>query len=71
LADSSGKRMREAKKRQQQQHKDERKRMRKAGLLPADTSGLFGPGEKVREIVNPTPANPPPPPPVAPAEPAP
>jgi hypothetical protein len=50
MADSSGKRFREAKKRQQREIKAERKRLRKEGLLGNDSSGLFAPGEKHREV---------------------
>jgi len=50
MADSSGKRNREAKKRQQREIKAERKRLRKEGLLGTDNSGLFAPGEPRREV---------------------
>jgi hypothetical protein len=56
MADSSGKRFREAKKRQQREVKAERKRLRKQGLLGNDPSGLFAPGEKPREILDTRPA---------------
>jgi len=52
MADSSGKRFREAKKRQQREMKAERKRMRKEGLLGNDNSGLFAPGEMQRQVVD-------------------
>ena len=52
MADSSGKRFREAKKRQQREVKAERKRLRKEGLLGNDPSGLFAPGEKHREVLD-------------------
>ena len=52
MADSSGKRFREAKKRQQREMKAERKRMRKEGVLGNDNSGLFAPGEMQREVVD-------------------
>ena len=62
MADSFGKRSREAKKRQQRDMKAERKRLRKEGLLGNDNSGLFGPGEPRREVVDmkppPTPVDP-------------
>src|SRR5262249_1380284 len=60
VADSSGKRFREAKKRQQREIKAERKRLRKEGLLGNDSSGLFAPGEMQREVID-TPSAPPPP----------
>ena len=63
MADSSAKRIREARKRQYREMKTERKRLRKEGLLGHDNSGLFGPGEKAREVVDPNPPPPPPPPP--------
>jgi hypothetical protein len=65
MADTPGKRMREAKKRQHREMKAERKRMRKEGLLGQDNTGLFPPGEQPREVVNyppPAPAEPTPPP---------
>jgi hypothetical protein len=62
MADSSAKRIREARKRQHREMKDERKRLRKEGLLGHDNSGLFHPGEKAREVVDPNPPPPPPPP---------
>jgi len=52
MADSSGKRFREAKKRQQREQKAQRKQMRKDGLLGTDNSGLFAPGEMQREVVD-------------------
>ena len=52
MADSSGKRFREAKKRQQREIKAERKRMRKEGLLGNDNTGLFAPGEMQRQVVD-------------------
>jgi len=54
MADSFGKRSREAKKRQQRELKAERKRLRKQGLLgnENDTSGLFAPGETPREALD-------------------
>ena len=65
MADSSGKRFREAKKRQQREQKAQRKQMRKDGLLGTDNSGLFAPGEMQREVVDvnapATAATPPPP----------
>jgi hypothetical protein len=63
MADSSGKRFREAKKRQHREIKAERKRMRKEGLLVSDNSGLFAPGEMQRQVVD---VNAPPTPPDAP-----
>lgn len=60
MADSSGKRFREAKKRQQQEVKANRKRLRKEGLLGHDHSGLFAPGERGVEVQS---ASAPPPPP--------
>jgi hypothetical protein len=68
MADSSGKRFREAKKRQQREQKAQRKQMRKDGLLGNDNSGLFAPGEIHREVIDSKPAQPLPP---APAEEAP
>ena len=65
MADSSGKRFREAKKRQQREQKAQRKQMRKDGLLGTDNSGLFAPGEMQREVVDvnaPANAQTPPPP---------
>lgn len=64
MADSSGKRHREAKKRQNREHKAERKRLRKEGLLGTDNSGLFAPGELHREVIS---SSPPPPPAPEPA----
>jgi hypothetical protein len=61
MADSSGKRFREAKKRQQREHKADRKRLRKEGLLGNDNSGLFAPGELHREVISSKPPTPPPP----------
>jgi hypothetical protein len=52
MADSAGKRLREAKKRQQREMKAERKRLRKEGLLGNDNSGLFAPGEMQRQVVD-------------------
>ena len=52
MADSAGKRFREAKKRQQREQKAQRKQMRKDGLLGNDTSGLFAPGEPQRQAVD-------------------
>jgi hypothetical protein len=52
MADSAGKRFREAKKRQQREMKAQRKQMRKDGLLGNDTSGLFAPGEMQRQAVD-------------------
>ena len=52
MADSAGKRFREAKKRQQREMKAQRKQMRKDGLLGNDTSGLFAPGEIQRQAVD-------------------
>lgn len=52
MADSAGKRFREAKKRQQREMKAERKRLRKEGLLGNDNSGLFAPGEMQRQVVD-------------------
>ncbi|HUR38787.1 MAG TPA: hypothetical protein VM222_04815 [Planctomycetota bacterium] len=69
MADSSGKRFREAKKRQQREQKAQRKQMRKDGLLGNDTSGLFAPGEIQREVIASKPPQPLPPPAVP--EPAP
>jgi len=62
MADSSGKRFREAKKRQQREQKAQRKQMRKDGLLGNDNSGLFAPGEIHREVIDSKPAQPLPPP---------
>jgi len=64
MADSTGKRHREAKKRQQREIKAERKRLRKEGLLGNDHSGLFAPGELHREVINLKSASSTPPPPV-------
>jgi hypothetical protein len=50
MADSAGKRNREAKKRQQREQKAQRKQMRKDGLLGNDNSGLFAQGEIHREV---------------------
>jgi len=58
MADSSGKRFREAKKRQQREQKAQRKQMRKDGLLGNDNSGLFAPGEIHREVIDSKPAQP-------------
>ena len=52
MADSAGKRFREAKKRQQREQKAQRKVMRKDGKLGNDNSGLFAPGEMQREVVD-------------------
>jgi len=52
MADSAGKRLREAKKRQQREQKAHRKQMRKDGLLGNDNSGLFAPGEPQRQVVD-------------------
>ena len=52
MADSDGKRFREAKKRQQREQKAQRKQMRKDGLLGNDNSGLFAPGEMQRQVVD-------------------
>ena len=52
MADSSGKRFREAKKRQQREMKGQRKQMRKDGKLGNDNSGLFAPGEIPRQAVD-------------------
>jgi hypothetical protein len=52
MADSAGKRFREAKKRQQREQKAQRKQMRKDGLLGNDNSGLFAPGEMQRQVVD-------------------
>jgi hypothetical protein len=52
MADSAGKRFREAKKRQQREMKAQRKQMRKDGLLGNDNSGLFAPGEMQRQVVD-------------------
>ena len=62
MADSAGKRFREAKKRQQREQKAQRKQMRKDGLLGNDNSGLFAPGEIHREVIDSKPAQPLPPP---------
>ncbi|MBI2899143.1 MAG: hypothetical protein HYY17_03100 [Planctomycetes bacterium] len=67
MADTPAKRMREAKKRRQQEQKVERKRLRKEGLLGTDNSGLFVPGEVHRETENARLPEPPP----APEEPKP
>jgi hypothetical protein len=62
MADSAAKRIREAKKRQHREIKAERKRLRKEGLLGHDNTGLFPPGERPREVFDPTaPVTPPPP----------
>jgi hypothetical protein len=66
MADTPGKRSREAKKRRKQEEKIERKRLRKEGLLGKDNTGLFAPGEQPRETVDDPDA-----PPVPPAEPPP
>jgi hypothetical protein len=50
MADSAGKRNREAKKRQHREQKAQRKQMRKDGLLVSDNSGLFAEGEIHREV---------------------
>lgn len=71
MADSSAKRIREARKRQHREMKTERKRLRKDGLLGHDISGLFHPGEKAREVVDPNPPPPPQPPPPPPTVPDP
>ncbi|HXX93129.1 MAG TPA: hypothetical protein VEN81_05815 [Planctomycetota bacterium] len=71
MADSSAKRIREARKRQHREMKDERKRLRKEGLLGHDNSGLFLPGEKAREVVDLHKPAPDPVPPKAPEPPAP
>ena len=71
MADSSGKRFREAKKRQQREQKAQRKQMRKDGLLGNDNSGLFAPGDIGREVVDvnaPPPGQEAPPPAVNPEE---
>ena len=68
MADSSGKRIREAKKRQHREQKAQRKQMRKDGLMPSDNTGLFAPGEVHREVVDAAPP-PPEPPPAPPAPP--
>ena len=52
MADSAGKRFREAKKRQQREKKAQRKQLRKDGKLGNDNSGLFAPGEMQREVVD-------------------
>ena len=52
MADTPAKRIREAKKRQAREHKAERKRLRKEGLLGTDNSGLFAPGEERRETID-------------------
>ncbi len=52
MSDTPAKRTREAKKRQMQEKKEQRKKLRKEGLLPTDSSGLFAPGETPREVVN-------------------
>ncbi len=65
MAETPAKRMREAKKRRQEQIKAERKRMRKEGVLGHDHSGLFMPGEVHREVED---TAPPPPPPAPEAE---
>ena len=52
MADSAGKRFREAKKRQQREMKAQRKQMRKDGKLGNDNSGLFAPGEMQRQAVD-------------------
>ncbi len=57
MADTPGKRIREAKKRQHREMKAERKRLRKEGLLGNDSTGLFPPGEQPREVIHfPSPA---------------
>ncbi|HZE98994.1 MAG TPA: hypothetical protein VE981_18455 [Planctomycetota bacterium] len=71
MADSSGKRMREAKKRHHRDVKAQRKQLRKDGLLGNDTSGLFAPGEIHREVINASPPVEPPPPAEPPPPPAP
>jgi hypothetical protein len=52
MADTPAKRIREQKKRQKREHKSERKRLRKEGLLGTDNSGLFAPGEQIRQTVD-------------------
>jgi len=52
MADSAGKRFREAKKRQQREQKAQRKQMRQDVLIGNDTSGLFAPGEMQRQAVD-------------------
>ncbi|HVE40225.1 MAG TPA: hypothetical protein VNM14_10080 [Planctomycetota bacterium] len=52
MADSAGKRFREAKKRQQREQKAQRKQLRKDGKLGNDNSGLFAPGEMQRQVVD-------------------
>jgi hypothetical protein len=52
MADTPGKRSREARKRRKQEEKLERKRLRKEGLLGKDNTGLFAPGEQPRETVD-------------------
>ncbi len=63
MADTSGKRIREARKRRNREMKNERKRLRKEGLLGHDQTGLFAPGERPREVIDSSPLPPPPPPP--------
>ncbi len=58
MADTPGKRLREAQKRQQREMKAQRKRLRKAGLLGHDPSGLFAPGERERLVVDAGPSDP-------------
>jgi hypothetical protein len=62
MADTSGKRIREARKRRNRELKTERKRLRKEGLLGQDQSGLFAPGERPREVISSSPIPPPAPP---------
>jgi hypothetical protein len=71
MADSAAKRMREAKKRRQQEMKNERKKLRASGQLGRDPSGLFAPGEMAREVVDASPPPPPPPPETPPEAPQP
>lgn len=69
MADTPAKRIREAKKRQAREHKAERKRLRKEGLLGNDNRGLFAPGETPRETFDFKPVPAPPPEPSAPPAP--
>lgn len=52
MADTFGKRLREAKKRKKRELKAERKRLRKEGLLVSDSAGLVPDGAKPLETVD-------------------
>lgn len=59
MADSAGKRMREARKRRKLEIKAERKRLRKAGLLGNEPGIDSPPADPTGEAVNPVPPAPP------------